>query len=638
MSTHHPAPAARLRMHKPVTSARLRHFLFLMATASLSCSAQNALAPVVVIGTREPELLARSAADIVVIDAATLRNSSADSVEDLLRREAGVQLSRNGGPGQNSGFFIRGASTSSTVVLIDGVRIGSATLGQAELEAIGLAQIERIEILRGPASSLYGADAVGGVVQIFTRRGVGSPRVDASAAFGGYRSRRGDLGASGSTGAFDFAASLGRESSRGVSALAPGDAFGSFNPDRDGFARNTGNLRLGFAPAAGHRIGIDLLETRLNARYDGAEFNPPAFSADPSPDFRNRLTTRVVAADYRGALTGAWTTTVQLSRSVDDLTSGGTTTSRFVTEREQATWQNALKLDADNQLVLAYEHVAEKANADVFAGEQARRNNAGVLGYSGRFGAHGLQADVRRDDNSAYGANTTGRIGYAYHVLPGLKLRGLAGTTFRAPTFNDLGYPGYGVATIRPERGRSFEAGFDWQGETGSVGATFFRNRVRDLISYQPDRAACPPDAAYEFGCASNVGRARLQGLTLAGAYRWAGLDVRATLELLDAKDAVSGARLTRRAAHQESLSADYGSGAWRIGASALIVGSRPDSGVVLGGYGTLDLRASWRVGNAWRLEAKLLNSLDHRVEPLRDYQGLGRQAWLGIRYGSTGL
>lgn len=321
-----------------------RHCLCVLAILfPLNCSAQSQLSPVVVTGSREARPLGQSVGDIVVIDSDTIRNTTADSVEDLLRREAGMQLARNGGPGQSSGFFLRGASTSRALVLIDGVRVGSATLGQAEFEALGLAQIDRIEVLRGPASSLYGADGVGGVVQIFTRRGAGAPRLTGGAAIGGYQSREANLGASGSHGDIDYAVGLGRESSRGVSAVRPNDQFGLFNPDRDGYSRNTGNLRLGYSPALGHRIGISVLETRLNAQFDSAEFDA-AGNADPSPDFRNRLTTRVESIDYRGTFSPAWTTSLQVARNLDDLTSGGTTTTRFITMREQSTWQNALNL------------------------------------------------------------------------------------------------------------------------------------------------------------------------------------------------------------------------------------------------------------------------------------------------------
>jgi len=609
-----------------------------VATCDVAAAADTSLDPVVVSGTREPETLGRISSDIVVIDNATIRATTADSVEDLLRRVAGIQLARNGGPGQSTGFFIRGASTNSTVVLVDGVRVGSATLGQAELEGLSLAQIERIEVLRGPASSLYGADAVGGVIQIFTRRGSGAPRWGGGAEIGGYDSARGDAAASGAIGAWDYALSLGIEKSAGVSAIAPNDAFGNFNPDRDGFRRKSGNVNVGFAPAAGHRIGVHALETKLNSQYDSSEFPPPAFAPDATPDFRNHLTTRAASIDYRGSPLSAWTTTVQLSRAVDDLTSGGNIQSRFVTSREQATWQNAFAVASDQQLLVALEHQVERARADVFAVEQVRRNNAGVVGYSGTVGSASVQADVRHDDNSAYGANTTGRAGVSFEVARGIKLRALAGTTFRGPTFNDLAFPGFGVPTVKPERGESIEAGAAWQGHDASLSATIYRNRVRDLIGFEPDPSKCPPDPSYAFGCAANTSRARLQGATIAATARWLDVDLRANVDFLDATDADTGIRLPRRAAHQESVAADTTRGAWRFGAAMVFVGSRPDFGVVLGGYAIVDLRVAWQPQKTWRIEAKLNNALDRQVEPVRDYRGLGRQAWLGVRVDTAGL
>ena len=240
-----------------------------------------------------------------------------------------MQLARNGGPGQNSGYFLRGASSNSTVVLVDGVRVGSATLGQTELESLSLAQIDRIEVLRGPASSLYGADAVGGVIQIFTKRGDGATSISGQAEYGRYNSRLGTLGISGGQNGFDYAISGGRERSRGISAVRPNDQFGNFNPDDDGYSRNFGNLQLGFTPTPGHRIGVILMSSKLNAQYDSAEFNPPAFNADPSPDFRNHLKTSVASIDYRGQVSSLWTTTLQASRNIDDLNSGGTSLGRF---------------------------------------------------------------------------------------------------------------------------------------------------------------------------------------------------------------------------------------------------------------------------------------------------------------------
>lgn len=603
----------------------------------IAAAAQSQLDRVIVTGTREPQPLSQSAADVVVIDAETIRSSTADSVEDLLRTEAGIQLARNGGPGQTSGYFVRGASTNGTVVLIDGVVVGSASLGQASFDALTLDQIDHIEVLRGPASSLYGANAVGGVIQIFTRKGDGPPRATAHLAGGSYRSYLGNAGISGSQDGFDYAALIGREASGGVSAIRPNDRFGNYNPDDDGYGRNFGNLKLGYSPAAGHRIGFNVVASKLDAQYDGAEFAPPNYLPDPTPDFRNHLRSSIVALDYRGVLSPVWATVLQGSQNIDDAESGGTTMSEFKTQREQLLWQNALQLGQDQQLMLAYEYLREKVDADVFTGEPRRNNNGFVAGYAGRFGAATLQASVRFDDNSVYGNNTTGSIGATWQPAPQWKLRALAGTTFRAPTFNDLYYPGYGVSTIQPEEGRSFEVGAQWQSGNANASATVYRNDVDDLIGYDPDPNGtnCPPGY---YGCAGNVSRARLQGASFAFGGQWGGFDATATVELLDATDRDTGQRLPRRAAHQETLAVNYTHGAWTVGASAIGVGSRPDGGVTLGGYGILNLLGYWRFAPQWRLEAKVLNALDKDVEPVRDYQGLGVQAWIGVRYDAKGF
>ena len=457
---------------------------------------------------------------------------------------------------------MRGSGTSSTVVLVDGVRIGSATAGQAEFEALSVSQIDRIEVLRGPASGLYGADGVGGVVQIFTRRGEGAPRVTGAVAIGGYGSRQGDLGVSGSRGAIDYAVSVAAERSDGVSAVRPDDAFGAFNPDDDGFSRQSGSLRLGYAPAPGHRFGVGLLETRLTSQYDSveydADFNPDPRRFPQSPQ-EPRRDARLPRRRPR-----PWTTSARSAAA--STTPHGADASRFRTERDQATAERALVGPDSN----SFSPTSICANAP--AATPSRRRRSGTTTRSspatGRFlDALGVQADVRRDDNSAYGGNTTGRLGLNFEPMRGLKLRALAGTTFRAPTFNDLFYPDYGIPpgtdgfAIRPERGRSFEIGATWESGDTRLSVTAYRSKVKDLIGYEPDLdenfqplGLCPP--GYPFGCARNIGRARMQGLSLAASRRWGALELSGGVELLDATDSDTGYRLNRRAAHQESLAA----------------------------------------------------------------------------------
>jgi vitamin B12 transporter len=601
-------------------------------------SQSSTLAPVVVTATREPISLDRVVSDVVVIDAQRIRDSSADSIEDLLRREAGMQLSRNGGPGQNASVLLRGNGANNTLVLIDGVRVGSATLGQTALEGISLAQVERIEVLRGPGSSLFGADAVGGVIQIITRRGEGPPRLSGHAAVGELKSREGSVVASGGLQGVDYAASLSRESSDGVSAVAPGDRFGLHNPDRDGFERTTGSLRLGLTPLQGHRVGLNVLRARLRSQFDSAEFNLPTFAPDPSPDFRNKLDTRLTALDYRGTMTKQWTTSVQLAQNDDELTSGATSPDRFDTRRRQLTWQNALRSGDDHESVIAIERLTEDASSTSFTADRERRNTAVVLGHAARFGRQLLQADVRHDRSSVWGGVTTGKAAWGWEMKPGLQLRAAAGTAFRAPSFNELYFPGFGVETLQPERSRNVEVGLNWRAADSSAGVTLYRNRVTDMIVFEPDRSFCPADPSYDFGCARNVGRARLQGVTFSAAHRSGDFDGRVNIDLLDAKDLDTGQRLTRRAAHQVSVIADYQRDAWWFSASLLGVGARPDGGVRLGAYETIDLQVRYRINPMLQLEAKLLNALDEAYQPARDYQPVGRQAWIGVRFDSVGL
>ena len=590
--------------------------------------------PVVVItGSREPLAPERLAADVVVIAAETVHLGSADSLADLLRREAGVQLSRNGGPGHSSGMLLRGTASSNNVVLVDGMRIGSATLGFASFESLGLAQLDRVEVLRGPGSSLYGADAVGGVINVITRRGKPGLQLDGRIAVGGYGAREASAGVAGATGAWDAALGLSSERSRGVSALRPGDLFGNHNPDLDGHRLDAANASLGFKPATGHRIGLTLLRSRLDSYYDGSEFLPPSFAQDATPNFRNRLDTEVAQLEWRGTLAAGLSATASAARSVDASVDGGTQPDRFRTQRERLAAQLAWQTGTIGQLVLALEHSEDQARSTSFAAAVQRRNDAAVVELTGHAGAWSWQADLRRDDASDTGAIVTGRLGGSVVLMPGLRLRALAGTTYRAPTFNDLYFPGYGVTSLRSERGRSTEIGLEWREATSEASATLYSNPVRDLIGFESDRSRCPPDPSYDFGCAANTRRADIRGATLVAGQRLGALALKAQLDLLRAVDRDSGDRLARRAAHQVSLGADWTSGDWTLGARGLRVGERPDLGKMLAAENTLDLIATWRLAPQWTLQAKLINATDVDLEPSRDYQGLGRQAWLSIRY-----
>jgi vitamin B12 transporter len=637
--------AARgVRMRKVHVSSNLKlrparlllgYALLPVVSPSWAQAQANPGSTVQVIGTRAPTALDRVVADVVVIDRDRIRASSADSLEDLLRREGGIQLSRNGSPGQNASIVIRGSAASNTLVLIDGVRIGSATLGQTDLAAISLAQVERIEIMRGPGSSLYGADAIGGVINIVTRRGDGAPYVSGNIAGGNHRSGEAYVAVSGSDSIVDYALSLSGETSDGVSAILPGDAFGQYNPDNDGFTRGGLQLAGGITWDKGQRIGASYSASRLRSMFDSAQFAPPDFLPDATPNFRNKLNTQLATIDYQGVYSPQWTNALRVSYQSDKLQSGADFISTYDTVRQQVTGQSTWTPTPQQQLVAAIDLLRESITSSDYAAPD--RDNTGlVLGYTGRFDSNKLQADLRWDHNSVYGNQTTGKLGWGIDVAPGWSLRAVAGTAFRAPTFNDLYFPDFGIATLQPERSRSIEAGLNYRAEQTSVAATAYYNKVSDLIGYQADPNLCPP--GFNFGCAGNTSRALLQGITLQGLQQMGNFQFTLTLDWLNAKDIDTDQTLPRRASNQQTLAVDWNEGPWQLGGTFLNVGSRPDAGELLPAYQLLNLNARWRFERFWQLEARLQNALNKDYEPVNDYQGMPRQFWIGLRYDGRGL
>lgn len=591
---------------------------------------------VVITGSREPLAPERLAADVIVISADVIKNSTADSLGDLLRREAGVQLVRAGGPGQGTSAMIRGANGGQTVVLIDGARVGSATLGLAALEQISLSSIDRVEILRGPGSSIYGADAVGGVVQIFTHRGDELSTVAASLAQGGYGSRIHSLAAGTRQGDWDASAAWSRESSRGVSVLKPGDRFGNYNPDADGYSLETFQAQWGFKPTPSQRLGVSILRTSLNAQYDASEYLAPTYAPDPSADFRNRVVSEVAALDWRGQWE-LWRWSARVAHSADDARQGASSPDRYQTVRNQGTVQASRNWTAWGQTVIALEKTDERAQSSSYY-QTASRNNGAIVGaWTGHSGSWSWQADARRDHSNDYGDVNTARLGGVWALDSGLKIRALWGNTFRAPSFNDLVYPGYGVPTLRPERGQSIEWGVAWKRGALSSEATMFNNRVRDLIGYEGDRSWCPKDPSYDYGCARNINQAHLRGLSLKGQWAAGPWNVAANWEFLDAKDALTGIRLSRRAASQGQLRVQWTRQALQWSATMMHLGGRPDAGQQLAPETTLDGMVQWQFEPRWAVQFKLLNATDQATVPSRDYQGLGRQAWVILRYESPG-
>jgi len=580
-----------------------------------------ALDPVVVTAARGTQSIEDLVADVTLIGPDEIARSGADSLATLLSRQPGIEIVRNGGAASTSGVFIRGANRQQTVVLLDGLRLESATAGAATLEAIPLDQIERIEILRGPASSLYGADAIGGVIQVFTRRGGDAVAANATAGYGTYATLNGSAGVSGSSGPVRYAIQAGGQRSDGFNALVDPANF-SYDPDRDGYRAENLSASIGVDWAKDQSVGARYFRNRLNAQFDGGD----------AYDDRTVTVLEAWQVDSRNRLAAHWTSKLVAGQSVDDSTS--TTAygaSRFRTRDTQFLWQNDVTLPA-GELSLAYERREERLSEDADFPVTSRDTDS-VLGiYRVVAGPWALQANLRNDHSSQFGGRTTGTLAFGWRFAPGWRMTASAGTAFKVPTFNDLYYPGYSNPGLVPETARNVEGSIAWNGAAGEArlgfSATGWHNRVSDLIVFQCDaNFACAPQ---------NVARATLEGVTLAGDLAWRDTSLRGSIDLQDPTDDATGNLLPRRARTHGALNLLQRLGPATFGVELVASSRRYDDAAntrAMAGYAIVNLTAEWPVGKGVTLFARGDNVLDRDYELAAGYSTGGAQVFAGVRW-----
>ncbi|ASV35149.1 TonB-dependent receptor [Pseudomonas sp. NS1(2017)] len=543
------------------------------------------------------------------------------SLTDLLSRVPGVQIAPTGGRGSLPGVYIRGTKSAQSLVLVDGQRIANTTSGDSGLQYLNVDQIERVEVLRGSRSVIYGSDAIGGVIQVFTRRNAEQglkPRL--KMGFGSHQTWERSLGLSGGDEHTRFNLGASLDETAGINSTHT--SFPS-DGDHDAYRNQSISLNLSHAFNDGLEAGFNLLDNRGKSEYDNSfgrydVATGQTLGQKPYTDY-----TASSASGYVDAkLNERWQSRLELGHSENRDTKRDTLSddfSVFNTYRDSVNWQNDLTLNEQNSLILGGDWYEDRLHGSTTFTENSRWNRAAFLQH--RFHGEGFSTELglRRDQNQQFGGQNSwsGTLTLPINSDNDLLLSYSEG--FRAPTFNDLYYPDeYGFKNsnpdLKPETSKSYEVQWRSQlSDTSRLEASLYRTDIQDAIVFGSDGP-------------QNVSSARINGFEAALKQELFGWQSSLGLAMIDPRDRDSGHTLARRARRTVSLDLDRQFDQFGVGASWQAVSSSyddPRNEQPLGGYGLLGLRASWAVNREITLNMKVDNLLDKAYSrALYQYQG----------------
>lgn len=586
------------------------------------------LSDVVVTATRTPTRIDDLTNDVTVIDRAQLDRGGA-TLREVFRSVPGVEINQTGGQGNALQISIRGTNSDHVLVLVDGMRLGSASLGTTAFENMPLDNIERIEILRGPASSLYGSSAIGGVIQIFTRSGAGNPGVNFSAGYGSYNTARTSFGTGYEKDGLRYALQFGATDTDGITSNRNPRAI-QFNADADGYRNINLSAQIAKDFGDGREIGFKGMQSNGLARFDS--------SPVPANDFRTYSNLGDYILHGRAKIGERWNTHLSWGISTDDSRSYTSANNNAVirTVQHQVIWQNDFKLPV-GALMAAYENLTQRVDGTTIFPVNNREVETLALGYQAGIGAHHLQFSGRRDLYDQFGARNTGYAGYGYDISREFRATIGTGTAFKAPSFNQLYFPGFGNPLLLPESSRNSEVGLQYNGSRVRLGVVHFYNRVKNLIV----NAGVPL-------APRNVGEARIRGTTLTATTRAWDTNFSAALNFQDPRDAATGLMLTRRAQKFMTLGADREALGGKMGVDLYAASPRfNDTPNVsrMGGYTLLGAYFDRRINPEWSWFLRGDNLTNKSYETAQSSNGAalpnvpfsfnspGRSVFLGVRY-----
>lgn len=581
---------------------------------------------IVITADRKARTVDETLAPVTIITRQDIEKYQASDVADVLRRVPGINLKNDGGAGKNTSVFLRGTNSNHVLVLVDGEKIGSVTATGIPFQHIPLDQVERIEIVRGPRSSLYGSEAVGGVIQIFTRKHEQGFHPSISISAGSHNSKKVRASLAGGNDASWYNLTAGAEKTDGIDTCSS-VAVGCYpnDSDPDGYRRESASINAGHRFANGAEAEFNALYAQGKTESDGYFDQTDAVEQVISGKLRHPLNDKTMLTAKIG----------QVQDQADNYSSGALL-STANSKRNSASLQADMQVSDNGNLTVGLDQQKDKLKSNATYTKTSRRNNGIFASYQHSLGNTDAEISARLDDNEQFGKHNTGGLALGHELANGMRLKASYGTAFRTPTFDDMYFsysdPWYTYVpnpNLQPEKSRNSEIGISGKLADGSWEANLFNNDINNLITNTYDPAT-------SIGSVANINQARIQGLELAASKQLAGWDIKGNLTLQNPEDTKTGNTLIYRPKTIASIDADRDLGRWQVGATLHGEGKRYADAAntsKLPGYGTLDLRASYQPAKDWTIGAKIGNVLDKQYETNLGYNQDGVNGLVTVTY-----
>lgn len=607
-------------------------------------TSDNGLKPVIVTATRNPVSANDVLADYDYIGPEEIERAGQTSLPELLQQQRGIQIQTYGGSGGLANVYLRGTANNQALVLIDGVRTQSSTLGGAVWSNIPVSLIDHIEIIFGPQSTFYGADALGGVIQIFTKRGDGPAKVSASTGYGTYGTSINNASISGSTEGVNktrYSVGLSQENSTGFNTVAPNNPYYKRYPlTSSAYTREGFTSQLSQDWSEGQEFGLKFLATRDTYQYPGYTTSGTSRRPIYTPQMNQQVGDLFVTSLYsKNQITQDWLSLIQVSNSTNNAQSITAVSSDPInTPQNGFSWQNDIRIGEDTLQVVAERRVqyVNASYSTVVTGapssnlNTSRTTDSMAASYQLKRGSNLLTAALRNDEISNYGSQTTGSIAYGYFFTKEFRANINYGTGFRAPTFNDLYYPGYGNANLQPETNRNFEAGVHYEGKMYDLHFVGYENQIKNLIV----ALSCTTQSSGY--CPTNFAKTQIGGLSLGGNARLDDLTFRASYDIMNAVNVATGLQLPNKAKNTANIGADYRYIKTDLGANLTLSGLRYGNAgntQVMGGYALMNLYVSQELTPELSILAKWNNIFNAQYQLTYGYLTPGSNVFVGLRY-----